>query len=139
MRVVGCFLEHEGKFVILLRHPHKPDGNTWGLPAGKVEAGEADCAAMVRELQEETGYSAHEAKLELLGEYDFTAPNGTTNQFVTYRYRLDQPHDIVLEKGAHTTHQWVTADECYLLPNLIFGLDELLENVGFITPRRPFA
>ena len=58
MRVVGCFLEYDGKFVLLLRHVHKADGGTWGLPAGKVEPGESDETAMLRELYEETGYKA---------------------------------------------------------------------------------
>lgn len=61
LRVVGCFLEYEGKFVLLHRHAHKPNGGTWGLPAGKVEPGESDTAAVLRELWEETGGFPHEA------------------------------------------------------------------------------
>ena len=39
MKVVGCFLEYDGRFVIVHRHAHKVDGDTWGLPGGKVELG----------------------------------------------------------------------------------------------------
>ncbi len=37
--VVGCYLEHAGEIVLLLRPAHKSSGGLWGLPAGKVEAG----------------------------------------------------------------------------------------------------
>jgi 8-oxo-dGTP pyrophosphatase MutT (NUDIX family) len=36
MEVVGCFLENDGEFLILQRHDNKPQGNTWGLPSGKL-------------------------------------------------------------------------------------------------------
>ena len=42
MRVVGCFLQYEDRFVLVHRLPHKVDGDTWGLPSGKVESGEID-------------------------------------------------------------------------------------------------
>lgn len=71
MRIVGCFLEYDSKFVILLRHSHKPSGDTWGLPAGKVEAGEDDKTALLRELREETGYKADESELLHLGDFSF--------------------------------------------------------------------
>ena len=38
--VVGCYLEHGGKFLLLHRVSSKPSGGMWGLPAGKVEKGE---------------------------------------------------------------------------------------------------
>jgi acetyl-CoA carboxylase carboxyl transferase subunit beta len=71
MRVVGCFLEFENKFVVLLRHSHKPEGNTWALPGGKVEPGETDEQAVIRELYEETAYKAQTDELQKLGEYRF--------------------------------------------------------------------
>jgi 8-oxo-dGTP pyrophosphatase MutT (NUDIX family) len=51
MRVVGCFLEFDTKFVILSRHSHKPDGNIWGLPSGKVEDDESDQEAICGSLK----------------------------------------------------------------------------------------
>jgi ADP-ribose pyrophosphatase YjhB (NUDIX family) len=69
LRVVGCFLEYDGKFVVLLRRPEKPDGDTWGLPAGKVEEGESDKSAVLRELHEETGYDANLKELQYTRRY----------------------------------------------------------------------
>jgi len=86
MRITGCFLEYDDKFPILLRHPHKSAGDTWGLPAGKAEPGESDQEAMLRELFEETGYQANVGQLEHLGEFDF-GPVERPYTFVTYRIK----------------------------------------------------
>lgn len=130
MRIVGCFLEYDSRFVILLRHSHKPNGDTWGLPAGKVEQGEEDQAALLRELKEETGYIAEESELEHLGDYNFGQDKKYI--FATYRIKLSNPHGLILEDNAHADFKWVTANECYALPNLIPDLHELLELIGFV-------
>ena len=132
MRIVGCFLEYDGKFVILLRHNHKPDGNTWGLAGGKVEENETDSQAMLRELEEETGYKATFSELEHLGSYNFVSSMGSPYVFVTYRVKLDKAYDIKLEYSAHSKHRWVTPEECYAIENLIPGFHELLMLVGVV-------
>lgn len=40
VEVAGCFLEWKDKFLYLKRNSDKPQGDTWGIPAGKVEKGE---------------------------------------------------------------------------------------------------
>jgi 8-oxo-dGTP pyrophosphatase MutT (NUDIX family) len=132
MRAVGCFLEYDGKFVILLRHSHKPDGATWGLAGGKVEHKEADQDAMLRELEEETGYRAVASELEYLGDNEFVSSNGKPYVFVTYRVKLKDPHQVKLEESAHAAYKWVTASECYDMPNLIPGFHVLLRKIGYI-------
>ena len=132
MRVVGCFLEHNNRFVLLKRHNHKPDGSTWGLPAGKVESNESDEAAMLRELYEETGYRATTSALKLLGVYDFITPSGATNNFVTYSVKLDTSHEVILEDSAYAEYKWTTVEEADQMPDLIFGLHDLFKMVGYI-------
>ena len=34
--VVSCFVEHNGEIILLHRQSQKPEGDTWGVPAGKV-------------------------------------------------------------------------------------------------------
>ena len=131
MRVVGCFLEYNNQFVLLKRHSHKPDGSTWGLPAGKVEMDESDEAAMIRELHEETGYQSNTTELKLLGVYDFLTPSGTTNNFVTYSVQLNKPHKIILEDTAHAEYKWTSIEEANQMPDLIFGLHDLFKMVGY--------
>jgi 8-oxo-dGTP diphosphatase len=132
MRVVGCFLEYDGKFVILFRHSHKPDGNTWGLPSGKVEASEKDEEAILRELEEETGYKAGPLELEHIGDYQFVSSGNKPYTYVTYRVKLHDLHDIKLEEAAHAEYSWVTAKECYAKSDLIPGFHELLRLVDYI-------
>lgn len=131
MKIVGCFLEYDGKFVILLRHPHKPNGGTWGLPAGKVEAGEDDKQALIRELREETGYNASVKELEHLGDFKF-GDDDKAYIFATYRVKLNKPYDMIVEEVAHAEYKWVTPKECYAFPNLIPDFHELLKIVGFV-------
>ena len=54
--LVSCFFEHDGEVLLLHRHDHKSQGGRWGLPAGKVDAGESLEDAMVREIHEETSH-----------------------------------------------------------------------------------
>lgn len=125
MRVVGSFLEYNNKFVLLRRQKHKPHGGTWGLPGGKVEAGETDAIAMIRELYEETGYRAKLAELKHIDNYTFTDSSGTF-VFCTYRVVLNHKHQIILEPHAHSEYVWVSPQECLALPDLITNLDDLL-------------
>jgi 8-oxo-dGTP pyrophosphatase MutT (NUDIX family) len=132
MRVVGCFLEYDGRFLLLHRQHYKPDGNTWGLPGGKVDGDETDLVAIRRELYEETGYREKDGQAELLGAYDFTSPRGDTFVYVAYRVRISDFHDVILEKAAHLEYKWVTIDEADGMSDLIFGLHDLFRLVGFV-------
>jgi 8-oxo-dGTP diphosphatase len=134
MRVVGCFLQYNDTFLILLRHSQKPDGNTWGLPGGKVEAGESDSQAVLRELYEETGYQATEQDLEKLGEFQFVSLRGEPYTYPTFRVKTLQLPSVALEDAAHTEYQWVSTNECLAKQNLISDLDTLLELVGYTRP-----
>ena len=51
---VAAVIEHEGCF--LLVEEHTDEGVRFNQPAGHLEAGEALCAAVVRETLEETGH-----------------------------------------------------------------------------------
>jgi 8-oxo-dGTP diphosphatase len=131
LRTVGCFIQYEGKFIILYRHPNKPQGDTWGLPAGKVDPGESDKEAMLREVKEETGYAASPTDLEFLGEQVFHFSD-LELVFPTFRIRLREPWQVTYSPLEHQAYRWVSAEECYAMPNLIEGFHELLERVGYI-------
>jgi len=134
LRTVGCFLEYDGRFVILLRHPEKSQGGTWGLPAGKVNPGETDEDAILREVYEETGYSSSPKQLEFLGNYIFSFPELELT-FPTFRIRLRGPIKIKHNSYEHKTFKWVTPKECYSIPNLIHGLHDLLIRIGYVSDK----
>jgi len=132
MRIVGCFLECDGKFLVLLRHSHKPDGDTWGLPGGKVEAGEQDAEAALRELEEETGHKAAPEELEHIGDFTFTSSRNEPYVYATYRVKTKDLPSVRLEEAAHVKFEWVTAEACDAKPNLIPGFHEPLRLTGHI-------
>src|SRR5262245_42951932 len=67
MYIAAVFCEFEGKFLFLLRQPGKSCENTWGIPGGKVDKGEAAKQGALRELVEETGLKLTENEVEDLG------------------------------------------------------------------------
>jgi 8-oxo-dGTP diphosphatase len=47
---------HDGQGrLLLVRRGHAPSAGLWSVPGGRVEAGESEVEAVVRELAEETG------------------------------------------------------------------------------------
>jgi len=74
--VVSCFVEYKNEILLLLRQDHKPEGNTYGVPAGKVDVGETIQKAMKREGEEETQIDLSDAEyfdklFVRYPEYDF--------------------------------------------------------------------
>ena len=131
VRTAGCFLEYGGKFLILQRHQNKPQGGTWGLPAGKVSTNESDVQTILREIREETGYQAQEEELEFLGEFSWKFPEHAL-EFPTFRIKLQKPVEIHHRSDEHQAFKWVTAEECYAMPDLIHGFHDLLKKVGYV-------
>jgi 8-oxo-dGTP diphosphatase len=55
IRVVAALIRQGGKVLLTQRKPGRHLGLSWEFPGGKVEAGESDEQALMRELQEELG------------------------------------------------------------------------------------
>ena len=129
-KAVGCFLEHEGRFLILQRRPEKHQGGKWGLPAGGAEQEETEKEAVIREVREETGFLIPLEKLEFLKEIivDYT---GRKINFFAYRVKLESKIKIVLEPQEHQAYAWVTGKECYARDDLIRGVREVLKKTGY--------
>jgi ADP-ribose pyrophosphatase YjhB (NUDIX family) len=52
--VGGLVYDSEGR-LLLIRRRNEPGRGLWSVPGGRVEQGEDDAAALVREMREETG------------------------------------------------------------------------------------
>ena len=53
--VVGAAILHEGRLLAARRRPPSRLAGGWELPGGKVEDGESDESAIIREIREELG------------------------------------------------------------------------------------
>jgi len=51
--VVAAILERNGKILLAQRPPHGDQPGLWEFPGGKMEAGESQPQALIRELREE--------------------------------------------------------------------------------------
>lgn len=57
LRVVAAFIEEGDRLLVSLRHPKGQRPSQWEFPGGKIERGESDVQALVREVKEELGVS----------------------------------------------------------------------------------
>jgi ADP-ribose pyrophosphatase YjhB (NUDIX family) len=52
---VGAVIKDGAGRLLLIRRGHEPGKGLWSIPGGRIEPGESDEAALVREVREETG------------------------------------------------------------------------------------
>ncbi len=60
---VGAIVRDERGRLLLIRRGHEPGAGLWSIPGGRIEPGETDAEALVRELREETGLTVRTGKL----------------------------------------------------------------------------
>ncbi|NUJ98179.1 NUDIX hydrolase [Candidatus Gracilibacteria bacterium] len=128
MEVSSCLIKCKDEYLFLLRHPNKPQGNTWGLPAGKLENNEDMFLACKRETFEETGFSLERENIKFYKsfpirykEYDFW--------YHTFLYEIDEKFDVKIDPVSHTDFIWLSLDEMIQKDNLIHDLDGVIEYI----------
>ena len=129
--VVGCFVEHDGKILLLQRHEKQSLGNQWGIPGGKMNEGEDISTAMLRELQEETGIVVEKDRLEYFAP--FYVRNGDF-EIIYHQHvlKLSLRPDITLSDWDHQDYTWVTPAEA-LIFNYVHDVDSCIYEVYGIT------
>jgi 8-oxo-dGTP diphosphatase len=55
IQCVGAIIKDDAGRLLLIKRGHDPGRGLWSIPGGRVEAGETDDEAVVREVREETG------------------------------------------------------------------------------------
>ena len=60
---VGAVIKDDTGRLLLVKRGHEPGKGLWSIPGGRVEAGESDAAALVREVREETGLAVRPGRL----------------------------------------------------------------------------
>ena len=128
--VVAALIERDGRILLSRRRPDQSLPNCWEFPGGKVEPGEDETAALVRECVEELG-----ARVEVGERVGADVPMGHGGAGLrVYAARLvdgDRPRLI-----EHQQLRWLAADELYdvaWLPAdepIVAALPPLLEAPG---------
>jgi 8-oxo-dGTP diphosphatase len=124
--IVGCFVQYDGKFVLLRRHLNKANGGKWGLPAGKKENGETIEQAILREVKEETGLTLSAPSVHHFlslyvrdGSFDI--------EWHMFSTTLSTKPEIVIAPQEHSEFRWVTFAEALQMDDLIHDLRESIE------------
>jgi 8-oxo-dGTP diphosphatase len=52
---VGAVIKDDQGRLLLIKRGHEPGAGLWSIPGGRIEPGETDAEALVREMREETG------------------------------------------------------------------------------------
>jgi 8-oxo-dGTP diphosphatase len=72
---VGAIVRDAAGRLLLIQRGHDPEAGRWSLPGGRIEAGESDVQALVRELAEETGLTVEPGPL--VGAVERPGPGGS--------------------------------------------------------------
>lgn len=104
-RVVAALIRDGDRFMICQRPPHKARGLLWEFVGGKVEKGESDEAALIRECFEELGIEVAVDGLfmEVLHDYP-----DLLVRLVLYNARIAQGEPKLLE---HCDIKWISPRE----------------------------
>lgn len=118
---VACIAFDGEKILIAHRNPVGQMGNRWEFPGGKVEEGESDETAIVREFEEEFGVKVKVG--EKICETFFIHNDA---QVALHAYAIEVPHDGIAQKYTlteHTEYKWAFPAE---IPTLSFVDSDLL-------------
>jgi len=109
LQVVGAAIVHDGR-VLVARRSGGPFDGLWEFPGGKVEAGESDLSALVRECAEELGVvvvpQSFVGEVLLDGVVGGGAPGASTLR--VWWARLESGEPVAHE---HAEIRWVSAEE----------------------------
>ncbi len=94
----------------------------WSIPGGRVESGEADGAAVTREVAEETGLSVTVGRL--VGSVERPAPNGV---FTIFDYECQVTSGVLQAGDDASDVAWVDSATLATLPTTD-GLVEALSD-----------
>jgi 8-oxo-dGTP diphosphatase len=119
---VGAVVYDRAGRLLMIQRGQEPGLGLWSLPGGRVERGESDHQAVVREVLEETGLTVRPGRL--LGEVRRAAPSGGVYVISDY---LCEPltDDPPMSATDAADARWVDEHDYSRLP-LVEGLSQAL-------------
>jgi mutator protein MutT len=127
---VGAVIKDDEGRLLLIKRGHEPGAGLWSIPGGRIEPGETDAEALVREMREETGLAVQAGPL--LGTVRRPVPGGLAvldirDYAATVTGGTLRPGDDAAEA------RWVAVSELASLP-ITEGLVEALTSWGVLAP-----
>lgn len=115
MRVAALYVFSSDRILLLKRLSSKPQGDRFGLPAGKVDTEESILDALVREVAEETGLSVKHDALDIVDKF-WVDHDGVQFEYHTYKILLNLEPSVLLRPNEHVDFCWATLSESLNLP-----------------------
>ena len=128
---VGAVITDSRGRLLLIKRGHEPGAGLWSLPGGRIEPGETDAEALVREMREETGLEVEPGPL--LGAVQRP---GTGGDVIDIRDYAATVTGGVLEPGDDAADaRWVSETDLDTLA-ITEGLVEALTSWGVLGQER---
>ena len=124
---VGAIVRDGAGRLLLIKRGHDPEAGRWSLPGGRIEPGETDAQALVREMREETGLTVVPGPL--LGAVERPGPGGSVLDIRDYAATVTGGTLAAGDDAADA--RWVTAADVPRLP-LTSGLADALASWGVL-------
>ena len=126
---VGAIITDPAGRLLLIKRGHEPEAGRWSLPGGRIEPGESDEQALVREVREETGLTVTPGRL--IGTVDRPQPGGRV--LVIRDYAAEVTGGDLTAGDDAADAGWVSLPGFDGLP-LTTGLEEALSTWGVVAP-----
>jgi 8-oxo-dGTP diphosphatase len=129
---VGAVIRDEAGRILLIKRGHEPGKGLWSVPGGRIEPGETDEQAVVREVWEETGLEVQCGPL--LGAIERPGMGGTILQITDYRAVITGGELAAGDDAADA--RWLTLEEASELDStgkLTGGLLAILRSWGALS------
>jgi 8-oxo-dGTP pyrophosphatase MutT (NUDIX family) len=111
IQVVTCFLQKEDKFLVLQRARKDLQHRLWGIPGGKLDAGEDPLVGLCREIEEEISVRLSPKSFQLLATTRSQTPSD--GEYGLYLFYALAPTDMIVKINyeEHYAFRWVTLDQ----------------------------
>jgi ADP-ribose pyrophosphatase YjhB (NUDIX family) len=126
---VGAIITDRAGRLLLIKRGHEPEAGRWSLPGGRIEPGESDQQALVREVREETGLTVTPGRL--IGTVDRPQPGGRV--LVIRDYAAEVTGGDLTAGDDAADARWVSLPGFDGLP-LTTGLEDALSMWGAADP-----
>jgi 8-oxo-dGTP diphosphatase len=106
IRCVGAVVHDATGRLLMVRRATEPGRGRWSLPGGRVEPGETDAEAVIRELREETGLEVVPG--ELVGSVERPARTGI---YLIFDYAAEVAGGVLRAGDDAAAATWASAAE----------------------------